>query len=176
MASRGGPRASGTDGSDFSHRERVASHYRESVRQKAKMKFCILIHMFFGVCVVGWMGLAISRAVKIAPDPWILLWLISVFPAIAGLSGLPKNQTKMMHVYSIGTMVTGIAPLMYGATFGIMQVMENFKRGHAPGTDDWRVLPMKMAMVAFVIQAHAVSIYYSNKLISAWNTKGEKSS
>lgn len=28
MASRGGPRATGTDGSDFQHRERVASHYQ----------------------------------------------------------------------------------------------------------------------------------------------------
>lgn len=28
MASRGGPRAAGTDGSDFQHRERVASHYQ----------------------------------------------------------------------------------------------------------------------------------------------------
>lgn len=28
MASRAGPRASGTDGSDFQHRERVATHYQ----------------------------------------------------------------------------------------------------------------------------------------------------
>lgn len=28
MASRAGPRALGTDGSDFQHRERVASHYQ----------------------------------------------------------------------------------------------------------------------------------------------------
>ena len=28
MASRAGPRAMGTDGSDFQHRERVASHYQ----------------------------------------------------------------------------------------------------------------------------------------------------
>uniref|UniRef100_A0AAA9TY42 Protein jagunal homolog 1 n=2 Tax=Bos TaxID=9903 RepID=A0AAA9TY42_BOVIN len=28
MASRAGPRAAGTDGSDFQHRERVAMHYQ----------------------------------------------------------------------------------------------------------------------------------------------------
>ena len=28
MASREGPRATGTDGSDFKHRERVAAHYQ----------------------------------------------------------------------------------------------------------------------------------------------------
>ncbi|XP_058534497.1 protein jagunal homolog 1 isoform X2 [Ochotona princeps] len=28
MASRAGPRAAGTDGSDFQHRERVATHYQ----------------------------------------------------------------------------------------------------------------------------------------------------
>lgn len=28
MASRAGPRAAGTDGSDYQHREQVASHYQ----------------------------------------------------------------------------------------------------------------------------------------------------
>ena len=28
MSSKGGPRAAGSDGSDFLHRERVASHYK----------------------------------------------------------------------------------------------------------------------------------------------------
>lgn len=63
MSSRGGPRAAGTDGSDFTHRERVASHYRESVRQKLKVKVCLWIHLFFVTFVVSWYGLAVLRYV-----------------------------------------------------------------------------------------------------------------
>jgi hypothetical protein len=61
MSSRGGPRAAGTDGSDFTHRERVASHYRESVRHKLKVKVCLWVHLFFVACVGAWTGMALLR-------------------------------------------------------------------------------------------------------------------
>ena len=54
MASRAGPRATGTDGSDFTHRERVASHYKESVLWKAKLKYSIIPHLLAGLLVSGW--------------------------------------------------------------------------------------------------------------------------
>jgi hypothetical protein len=49
MSSRTGPRASGTDGSDFSHREKVASHYKDSVKWKSKLKLNLSLHL---LCVV----------------------------------------------------------------------------------------------------------------------------
>uniref|UniRef100_A0A8C8UPG0 Protein jagunal homolog 1 n=1 Tax=Peromyscus maniculatus bairdii TaxID=230844 RepID=A0A8C8UPG0_PERMB len=36
MASRAGPRAAGTDGSDFQHRERVAMHYQMRYERDAQ--------------------------------------------------------------------------------------------------------------------------------------------
>ena len=39
MASRGGQRAAGTDGTDFMHRERIASHY--SVRSVKGSSMCV---------------------------------------------------------------------------------------------------------------------------------------
>uniref|UniRef100_A0A8C1PVW8 Jagunal homolog 1b n=1 Tax=Cyprinus carpio TaxID=7962 RepID=A0A8C1PVW8_CYPCA len=44
MASRSGPRATGTDGSDFQHRERVASHYQMSVALKSEIKKLNIAH------------------------------------------------------------------------------------------------------------------------------------
>jgi len=60
MASRDGPRAVGTDGSDFSHRQRVASHYRESVQWKAKLKACLCFQLFLILCVGAWVTAAYS--------------------------------------------------------------------------------------------------------------------
>ena len=54
MASRDGPRAVGTDGSDFTHRQRVASHYKESVQWKSKMKACLCFHLVLVASVGGW--------------------------------------------------------------------------------------------------------------------------
>ena len=53
MAARAGPRAAGTDGSDFKHREKVASHYQESVHIKAKIRKSLVPHMFLTVLALG---------------------------------------------------------------------------------------------------------------------------
>lgn len=60
MASRDGPRAVGTDGSDFSHRQRVASHYKESVQWKGKLKACLCFHLVLIAVVGGWILAAYS--------------------------------------------------------------------------------------------------------------------
>ena len=57
MSSRSGPRASGTDGSDFSHREKVASHYKDSVRWKSKLKLNLLLNLLCVVLGVIWSAL-----------------------------------------------------------------------------------------------------------------------
>lgn len=60
MASRDGPRAVGTDGSDFTHRQRVASHYKESVQWKGKLKACLCFHLVLIVGVGAWIIAAYS--------------------------------------------------------------------------------------------------------------------
>lgn len=45
MASRSGPRAEGTDGSDYKHRETVADHYTKSAELKTSVKKCIIPHL-----------------------------------------------------------------------------------------------------------------------------------
>lgn len=60
MASRDGPRAVGTDGSDFAHRQRVASHYKESVQWKGKLKACLCFHLVLIVAVGAWITAAYS--------------------------------------------------------------------------------------------------------------------
>lgn len=81
-----------------------------------------------------------------------------------------------MYVFAFGNLITGIGPLMYGASFILTEVLENYSKGIIPATQDWRVLPMKMAVVAFIIQLHCISIFYANKLITAWGSKGDKAS
>ena len=53
MAARAGPRAEGTDGSDFQHREQVALHYQESAAIKGKIRKSLIPHMFLTVLCFG---------------------------------------------------------------------------------------------------------------------------
>ena len=64
MASRDGPRAVGTDGSDFSHRQRVASHYKESVLWKGKLKACLCFHLLLIVAAGSWIAAAYNGYAK----------------------------------------------------------------------------------------------------------------
>ena len=118
--------------------------------------------------------LLIHRVVKDQPKPWQLAWLVSTLPTIVGLLSLPKNNTKQLYLYAFGTLVIGVGPLVYGACIMIQEIFFNIRQGRAPATQEWQSAPMKMAVSAFLIQFHGISLYYANKLISAWSSKGEK--
>ena len=53
MSARAGPRAQGTDGSDFQHREQVASHYQASAASKLNIRKSLVPHMFLTVLAFG---------------------------------------------------------------------------------------------------------------------------
>lgn len=174
MASRDGPRASGTDGSDFTHRQRVASHYKESVQWKAKLKACLCFHLFLNVCFGAWIAATYSGFAKAEPYPWEVAWLLSIIPAVVGLASIPKNNIKQMYASACGILLMGVGPLTYGTCAMVQDIFFNVHQGRAPATDAWQNAPIKMAAVAFVIQFHGISLYYANKLVSAWSSKGEK--
>ena len=111
---------------------------------------------------------------KAQPEPWEMVWLISIVPTIVGLVSIPKNNIKQLYVYAFGTLFIGVGPLVFGACVMIQDLYFNISHGRAPATQQWQNAPMKMAASAFVIQFHGISLYYANKLISAWSSKGEK--
>ena len=68
----------------------------------------------------------------------------------------------------------GIGPLSYGAAGMAQEVVMNMSKRRMPATGHWQNLPMKMALVAFVIQLHGIGIYFANKLIGVWGSRGDK--
>ncbi|NXY39476.1 JAGN1 protein, partial [Pomatorhinus ruficollis] len=96
MASRGGPRAAGTDGSDFQHRERVASHYQMSVTLKSEIKKLIYTHvvlwlLLLAQMVVGHLKLLPHDQVAM-PYQWEYPYLLSILPSLLGLLSFPRNN------------------------------------------------------------------------------------
>ena len=67
----------GTDGTDYSHRERVADQYSVSATNKARLKFLVILHLLLGVL----------HNVRLLP---FLLAMIGIkFPALPVISSLP---------------------------------------------------------------------------------------
>ena len=78
MASRGGKMVAGTDGMDFTHRERVADQYSVSASNKSRLKLLAITHLLLGVV----------HNIRLLP---FLLTLVGVkFPAIPLLKHLPS--------------------------------------------------------------------------------------
>ena len=111
---------------------------------------------------------------KAAPLPWEIAWLLSAIPSVIGLMSIPKNNIAQMYAYSFGTIVVGVGPLVYGACIMVHNIFLKISLRRAPATEQWQRAPMKMAVIAFIIQFHGISLYFANKLLSAWNSKGEK--
>lgn len=171
MSSRSGPRASGSDGSDFSHREQVASHYKDSVKWKSKLKLNLTLHLILIFLGILWTALGYFKMIEYHIQDWQMAWLCTVIPVIFGLTSLPKNKHNQMYIYVIGSMGLGFGPMVYGASTYVRTVLDNLQKDNS---FDMRGLSIKLAVLALIVQMQITGIYYAVKLINAWKAKGEK--
>eukprot|EP00795_Rhopilema_esculentum_P017531 gene17531-9156_t len=198
MAARAGPRAEGTDGSDFKHREKVASHYQESVTIKGKLRKSLVPHMFLtilafgrlasvalGMLMIGdWvLGLAflngkgitvsLSKSTYFKPaEFWELLWIVSGLAAYIGYNSLSKNHVVQILTYIFGNLLFGLASLAYGSWKIIDRALQIYKQGSS--FTEWKDAPMKIALIAVCLQVQISGLYNAVRLYKAWTGKGKK--
>ena len=107
MAARIGPRAQGTDGSDFSHRERVAEHYQMSAELKPKMKRVLYIQ---SVCAVTCLVLGILVRFD-------YFFLTAAFGYLIALPfchfSLGRNNARNIDVYGISLSFLVVFPMVF---------------------------------------------------------------
>nr|KAF6310603.1 jagunal-like protein 1 [Myotis myotis] len=119
MASRAGPRAAGTDGSDFQHRERVAMHYQMSVTLKYEIKKLIYVHLVLWLLLVAKMSVGHLRLLShdqvAMPYQWEYPYLLSIVPSLLGLLSFPRNNISYLVLSMISMGLFSIAPLIYGS-------------------------------------------------------------
>lgn len=107
MAGREGPRAKGTDGSDYAHREKVASHYQESVELKSRLKLLLYAQAALTV-------LCLVVGVIVKYDYCFLLcfsgYLVGI--PLAHFS-LKKNNIFFINTYGAACSMLGLFPMMF---------------------------------------------------------------
>ncbi|XP_077977526.1 protein jagunal homolog 1-like [Glandiceps talaboti] len=182
MSSRAGPRAAGTDGSDFEHRERVASHYRISAQYKSRMKYFIYITIVLCLTVVAKAALIQLKLIKIKKSdksvlllPWEMFWLCSIIPSILGLMSLPRSRTTYLMLYSVGIAVFGIGGIMCGAIHNYPDAYQYF---HTKKTSQ-TLFGLPVSGIMFMVfgicmTVYSFSLFMTNKLLAAWRSKGQK--
>ncbi|XP_065662107.1 protein jagunal homolog 1-A [Hydra vulgaris] len=174
MASRSGPRAEGTDGSDFSNRESIASHYKKSAALKTKVRKSMIPHILMTILLLGkFIVLALGYKYFLPFEKWEMVWVLSGISAFVGLKSLAKNDNKKLSIYIYGNILFGIAPLIFGLYASIKKVqvdMSDFK--NVP--DSWRDSPMKMAIIACGLTWQIVGIFHALRLRKAWSSMDSK--
>ena len=152
MASSVGPRAKGSDGSDFSHRERVASHYKISAEMKPKLK---KILMFQLLCA----GMCLSVGLVVRYD---FISLLCFFGYACGLPlafyALKNNSATCINLYGVCCSLLGVFPCAY-------VVYSSLWTG---AVQDYRYV--RLALCLPVVLANTLGMFCAKQLMAAWTS------
>lgn len=185
MASREGPRAAGSDGTDFQHRERVASHYETSASYKLRLRYVIYLHLLLVALMLIRLssGLfllfntqppSVLRELEMPPaQMWEFVWLMTGIASLFGLIALRRNRAFLVQQYLIGTVLFGLGPVAYGILSMIGDLLEYWDTRETKVTFFGfpAVLLWNMFLV-IALQVHAFGLWFAWTLIGAWKSRG----
>jgi len=185
MASREGPRAEGSDGTDFQHRERVASHYETSSAYKARMRFVIYLHLLLVVLMVFRLSAGLCLLFNVQPPAvlqelemppaqiWEFVWLMTAVASFFGLIALRRNRAFLIQQYSIGTIIFGLGPVIYGIISMLGDLLDYWHTREAKATFFGfpAVLLWNMFLV-IALQVHVFGLWFAWTLTGAWKSRG----
>jgi len=181
MASKTGPRALGSDGSDFMHRERVASHYKASATNKSRLKVFIFLHLLLWVFMVFRLSTSLFVTLGFRPPAylqrlrlpksqlWEYVWLVTILPCLFGLFALRKNRIFLMQQYVLGIFVFGFC----STAFTLYDMYDDMKHYWKTKTTDQYILGYPLIVVWYIflviaVQLHTYSLYIGYQLLKAW--------
>ncbi|KAM9494733.1 protein jagunal homolog 1-B isoform 1-T2 [Clarias gariepinus] len=175
MASRAGPRVGGTDGSDFQHRERVASHYQISVALKSEIRKLNFAHMAIWALVLAQVVVSqlnlISYKLVASPYQWEYPYLLSIVPTVLSFMAIPRNNIGYLAVSMICAGLFCIAPIIYGTMEMFPVAQQLYRHGKAYRfIFGFSAVSVLYLVIVVAVQVHAWQIYYSKKLLDAWFT------
>lgn len=149
MASKYGKRAAGSDGNDFLHRERVASHYQESAKWKNNLQKVLIFQL---ASVLFSLGVAI-----------FYFNYPSVLYVIGGSIGLPScwraiklNNKNLINIYGVCCSMLGVFPMAF-------TIYSSFWTG---GILTAATLRITEALIAIIVCG--IGAFHAKKLLMLW--------
>lgn len=150
MATRYGPAVGGTDGSDFFHRETIATHYKESVLFKNRLLKVIYGHFALVVVALVYISLVTDR------PWWVFSWLSTAFTCALGVLAVPKNHAGLLTVFALNNLAVGIG----SSAFGL----------YSAATTDRGGAPLVIGCLC-ALCLHVLELAFSRFLIGSWTAK-----
>jgi len=182
MASRAGPVAAGTDGTDFMHRETVASHYQVSALNKSRLRKCIFSHLLLALVMLlkllpdlldklDIFILEIEELEVPTPLKWEYVWVLGSLASFLGLTAIKKNRIMMMQVYFGLVNAFATVPVLLAAMIHFAEFFAYCTKDATDGLTMWQGYPLSVLWYCFILaatQVHVFTLIFSYKLIVAW--------
>lgn len=153
MASTIGPRAKGSDGSDYHHRERVASHYQISAELKSKLKRIIQLQILSAL-----MCLAVGLVVRY-DFACLLSFSGYAFGLPLGYLALKNNSSTYINLYGCCCSMLGVFPMVYLLYVSLWTGV----------VDQYRYVRLGMAVMVVIV--NTTGMFYAKNLMKAWTTR-----
>ncbi|CAF1129008.1 unnamed protein product [Rotaria sordida] len=180
MSLPGSQRVTGTDGSDFQHRERVATHYRVSAETKSRLRLLIYLHFVLAFLVLFQIityHIPLIKTINVPrPHLWQYIWVITILPSICGLISMNKNHIFLMKLFFRGTVIFGLGTIMTTIILNLSELFtfKKLKTNHQ--LDDverqtflgFPLLILWYIFLIIMVQIHAFSLYMANILLHSW--------
>ena len=180
MSLPGSQRVTGTDGSDFQHRERIAEHYRVSTETKRRLRLLIYLHFFLALLVffqlLAYHLPAITKMKIPRPYLWQYAWLVTVIPSMCGLISMNRNHVFLMKVFFRGTVTFGLGTIMTTIILNLSELFNYKKLKSNHQLDEvepqtfygFPLLVLWYIFLIIMVQIHAFSLYLANVLLHSW--------
>jgi hypothetical protein len=176
MSLPGSQRIAGTDGSDFKHRERIATHYHVSLETKSRLRLLIYLHFVLAFLVLFQIinyHISLITTIKTPrPHLWQYIWFLTVIPSICGLISMNRNHIFLMKIFFRGTVTFGLGTIMTTIIFNLSDLFTYKKlKTNDDKSQTFHGFPILVLWYIFLIimvQIHAFSLYMANVLMHSW--------
>lgn len=180
MSLPGSQRVAGTDGSDFQHRERVASHYLVSAETKSRLRVLVYLHLLLALlvfCQLLTYHLPFLTTLNVPrPHLWQYVWLVTIIPSICALLSMNRNQVYLMKIFFRGTVLFGLGTIITTIILNLSELFTFNKLKHNHQLDDvepqtflgFPLLVLWYIFLIITVQVHAFSLYMANVLLNSW--------
>uniref|UniRef100_A0A2P2I6U9 Protein jagunal-like n=1 Tax=Hirondellea gigas TaxID=1518452 RepID=A0A2P2I6U9_9CRUS len=185
MASRQGPIAPGTDGTDYVHRETVATHYQISVLNKGRLRKCIFVHLLLALLmltkimpdILDRLDIFILEVEELEVPPpmkWEFVWLVGSLSSFLGLSAIRKNKTTRMQVYFGLVNLFSTVPVLLASMVNFSDFWRFCTSDDIDSVAMWQGYPVSGLWYIFLLlamQVHVFTLLFSWRLILVWKGK-----
>ena len=178
MSSKGAYVA-GTDGTDYQHRERVASQYAVSATNKSRLKVLVMIHYLLGAAhLIRLAPSLIDLSLPAHSSIIELVWLFSLPASLLAISAIRKSKAGQLQLFQLTIAICCIVPITV-TIINDSYVLWEVLTGQAAAASQQQVLGQPFILVWTLVQilclaVHIGEILISRTLIQAWAPRHSK--